>query len=166
MTLAFRAPRQLAMAAAGALLGAAIVTGAAIAQPSDPSDPYGGYGGQRGPPPGQSYGADSQSQFARLHDALKITTDQEAAWRDFVAANAPDGQAQARQRSAQQMLPGLTSPQRVDLSLASMEADLDSFRTRGRALKAFYAVLTPAQQQVFDRETLRSQQADGGPYER
>ena len=58
------------------------------------------------------------------------------------------------------MLPTLTAPQRVDLSIDAMEADLDSLRERGRALKAFYATLTPAQQATFDRQTLPSEGAD------
>ena len=48
----------------------------------------------------------------------------------------------------------LRSPQRVDLSLSAAEADLQTLRERGAALKAFYAVLTPAQQATFDRRTL------------
>ena len=48
----------------------------------------------------------------------------------------------------------LRSPQRVDLSIAAAEADLQTLRERGAALKAFYAVLTPGQQAIFDRRTL------------
>ncbi|MBV9995611.1 MAG: Spy/CpxP family protein refolding chaperone [Caulobacteraceae bacterium] len=98
--------------------------------------------------------SDVQPQLARLHAALKITADQESAWRVFAAASQPDPQQQAREQAAQQMLPKLTAPQRVDLSIAAMQADLDSLRQRGAALKAFYATLTPAQQAAFDRQTL------------
>jgi hypothetical protein len=181
MTLSFRAPRQLQRLAAGPALAAAclcaLCAGAALAQPYGQPAPNGNqYGAARGgyappaqpsgQPPGQPNGGDAQSQLASLHAALKITAGQEGAWRAFVAASGPDAEQQARQRSAQQMLPGLTAPQRVDLSIAAMEADLDGFRERGRALKAFYATLTPAQQKVFDRETLPREQAQGGGYER
>ncbi|HWF77776.1 MAG TPA: Spy/CpxP family protein refolding chaperone [Caulobacteraceae bacterium] len=180
-----RVPGQLLRRAAltgvltGVLSGALTLgAGAALAQSYGQPAPAGGqYGGQYarpgqppgqplgqppGQPPGQSYGDDTRAQLASLHSALKITAGQEAGWRAFVAASGPDAQQQARERSAQQMIPGLTAPQRVDLSIAAMEADLDSFRERGRALKAFYATLTPAQQKVFDRETLPNQ----GGYER
>ena len=175
MTLPFRAPRRRLPLAALLALAGPLLAGAALAQPYGQSAPYGGgYGGPYGAPPGQppgqapgqppgqSYGGDAQSEIANLHAALRLTAGQEAAWRTFVAASQPDAQQQARQRSAQQMLPGLTAPQRVDLSLAAMEADLDTLRERGRALKAFYAQLTPAQQKVFDHETVPREETQGG----
>ncbi len=158
MTLPCRAPRQLLpLAAAVFVLGAptaALWGGAALAQPS---------GGQYGVPPGQQQSGNAQSELSALHAALHITSGQEGAWRAFVAASQPDPQQQARERSAEQMLPTLTAPQRVELSIAAMEADLDTLRERGRALKTFYATLTASQQAVFDRETLPRQEAEGSP---
>jgi hypothetical protein len=104
----------------------------------------------------QGRGPDLQA----LHDALHLTPTQEPAWRTFAAASAPDPEQQARERAAQAMLPTLRAPQRVDLGIAAMEADLDTLRQRGAALKAFYATLTAGQQATFDRETLAS--AEGG----
>ena len=91
-----------------------------------------------------------------LHDALHLGADQEPAWQAFKAASQPNADQAARARAAQAMLPRLTSPQRVDLSIAAMQADLATLRARGEALKAFYAVLTPAQRQIFDRQTVPS----------
>lgn len=149
--------RALSLAAASVAL--ALTAGAALAQPYGyPPQGYGsqGYGSQ-----GYGSSGGQQGELARLHAALHITAAQEDAWRAFVAANGPDPQAQARERSAQAMLPTLTSPQRVDLSIAAMQADLETMRQRGAALKAFYATLTPDQQKTFDRETLQREQ-DGG----
>ena len=89
----------------------------------------------------------------RLHNALNLSASQEEAWNAFQASALPDPQAAARQRSAASMMPGLHAPQRVDLSVAEMQADLDTLRQRGAALKAFYAALSPVQQAAFDRET-------------
>jgi protein CpxP len=89
-----------------------------------------------------------------LHDALHLAPDQEAAWRAFAAASAPSPEQEARERAAQSMMTTLRSPQRVDLSISAAEADLQTLRDRGAALKAFYAVLSPAQQSTFDRRTL------------
>ena len=100
--------------------------------------------------------AHAQSQgpdLHRLHDALNLSASQEEAWNAFQAAALPDPQATARQRAAASMMPGLHAPQRVDLSIAEMQADLDTLRQRGAAVKAFYGVLSPEQQSVFDRET-------------
>ena len=147
MTLIPRLPARLVLPLAAAL---AILGPAALAQPAPP--------GQVGPA-----GQPQQADIARLHSQLRLTAAQEPAWRAFVAASQPDAQQQARDRSAQQMLPTLTSPQRVDLSISAMEADLDTLRARGAALKSFYAALTSAQRVVFDRETLPRQEADEGP---
>ena len=100
----------------------------------------------------QQAGAQSQ-QLNDLRDALHLTAAQQAAWRDFAAASAPDAERDARERSAEEMLPKLPAPRRVDLSIAVAKSDLESLERRGAALKAFYAQLTPAQQAIFDRET-------------
>jgi protein CpxP len=97
----------------------------------------------------QSQGPD----LHRLHDALNLSAAQEEAWNAFQAASQPDPQDEARDRSAAQMMNGLHAPQRVDLSIAAMKADLDTLERRGGALKTFYATLSPEQQTVFDRET-------------
>jgi LTXXQ motif family protein len=108
--------------------------------------------------------AQQQADLTTLHDALRLTSTQEVAWRSFAAASAPDPSQSARESTAEQMLPRLTAPQRVDLSIAVMEADLDTLRTRGQALKAFYAMLTPAQQAEFDRQTTPREQSQSSGY--
>jgi hypothetical protein len=102
--------------------------------------------------------AQQGANFDSLHDALHLNASQEPAWQAFKASSRPNADQAARARAAQAMLPQLTSPQRVDLSLAAMQADLDTLKTRGQALKAFYAVLSPGQQQIFDRQTLPATQ--------
>ena len=42
-----------------------------------------------------------------------------------------------------------------DLTAAMPETEFTSLQLRGAALKNFYASLTPEQQTVFDRETMR-----------
>src|SRR5580658_8770297 len=97
----------------------------------------------------------------RLHDALRLTPDQEGAWSVFAAASATDPEQLARERAAQQMMPRLTSPQRVALSIAAAEADLATLRRRGEALRAFYATLSPVKQAEFDRQTTPNDQDQG-----
>ncbi len=89
----------------------------------------------------------------RLHDALNLSASQEEAWNAFQSSSEPDPQDQARNRSAAQMMPSLHAPQRVDLSIAAMKADLDGLERRGAALKTFYDVLSPEQQATFDKQT-------------
>lgn len=94
-----------------------------------------------------------QPNLHQLHDALNLSSSQEDAWNTFQAAMQPDPQEEARQRSASDMMPSLHAPQRVDLSIAAMQADLHDLERRGAAVKSFYATLSPEQQQVFDRMT-------------
>ncbi len=44
----------------------------------------------------------------------------------------------------------MTTPQRLDQRLALMDRRMAEFRRRAEATKAFYAALSPQQQQVFD----------------
>ncbi len=57
------------------------------------------------------------------------------------------------------MMPTLPTPRRVDLINAEVDEDAALVHRQGSAVKAFYAVLTPAQQHAFDRQTAQA----GGP---
>jgi protein CpxP len=94
-------------------------------------------------------------QLQQLHDALNLRPDQDAAWRDYLRSTAVNPQEMAQRRDGSQRMAGLTAPERVDLSVQMMKLDLASLQLRGAALKNFYASLTPDQQAVFDRETMR-----------
>jgi periplasmic protein CpxP/Spy len=97
-----------------------------------------------------------------LHSALALTPAQEDGWKAFTQAYAIDPQELTQRRNSAATIPTLTAPQRVDLSVSMMKADLDSMERRGAALKAFYATLSPQQQSTFDRDTLPPPQQ--GPY--
>jgi len=98
----------------------------------------------------------AQINVQTLHDSLHLTVAQEDAWRAYRRASAPDAEAASRHRSAMMMMPSLTTPRRIDLIAAEMQADLDAARHKGEAVKAFYAALTPDQQRTFDRQTLQA----------
>jgi len=102
----------------------------------------------------QGQGPDLQS----LHQALRLTPAQEVAWQAFAASAAPDGAEIARERSAEQLLPTLSAPRRVDLSIALARDNLQMLERRGGAMKSFYATLAPTQQAMFDRMTAPGQQ--------
>jgi protein CpxP len=99
---------------------------------------------------------DGPPQLSRLHDALRLRPDQEPAWQSFERASAMDAQEAARQQSAFENMRNLKAPQRMDLSIQMMRTDLESMQRRSEALKSFYASLSPSQQAIFDRETLRA----------
>src|SRR5580658_4363320 len=79
--------------------------------------------------------AQSGPDLTALHDALRLTADQEGAWRAFAAASQPTAEDQARERAGQQMMPTLHAPQRVDLAVSMLEDDLASLKGRGAVLK-------------------------------
>jgi hypothetical protein len=97
------------------------------------------------------------AELIRLHDDLKLNDSQEAAWRDYATAIAPDPQTAARHRATTELLPLVPTPRRIALIQATMEQDAIAFRRQGSAVIAFYEKLTPTQQRTFDRDTLPSE---------
>ena len=93
-----------------------------------------------------------------LHDVLRLRPDQERAWQAFDDASRPDPQEETRQRNAFERMGSLRAPQRFDLSIQMMRAELEATERRANALKNFYATLSPEQQAIFDRETLAQRQ--------
>ena len=109
----------------------------------------------------QSAGA--QSPASQLHDALHLTAAQEPAWRTYQATVAMSPEQMARDAQASAMLPRLPTPRRLALIRAQMRADLAAFEQNAAAVSAFYATLTPGQQQAFDRQTAPPAQGPQGP---
>jgi hypothetical protein len=73
--------------------------------------------------------------FERLHAALGLSAAQENGWMTFEQAYAIDPQIMAKRGDAAAKMPTLTAPQRIDLSISLMKADLESLGTRSTALK-------------------------------
>ena len=94
------------------------------------------------------------AELIRLHDDLKLSDGQEAAWHDYTTAIASDPQQLARHRATTELLPLVPTPRRVALIEATMAQDAVDFRRQGAAVNAFYGQLTPAQQKTFDQDTL------------
>ena len=93
----------------------------------------------------------------RLHDALHLTADQEPAWTAYTAAISLNATAQRRHQATEQLLPQLTTPRRIALIEATMDADRADLHRQGLAVTKFYNQLTPGQQRAFDTETLAPQ---------
>ncbi len=97
-------------------------------------------------------------QLQRLHDVLNLRADQDAGWQTYVRSTAADPEEAMRRRDASEKMANISAPERVDLSVEMMKADLASLQRRGAALKIFYASLAPEQKATFDRETMRPPQ--------
>lgn len=102
--------------------------------------------------------AEHQAKFAEriakhqaaLHDKLKLSAAQEPAWQTFVAAVTPTLPTLHDRGTA-----AATTPERLDQHLAMAKQHVTKLETRVAATKAFYAQLTPEQQQTFDTETAK-----------
>jgi len=95
-----------------------------------------------------------------LHAALHLSPAQDLAWKVYRAQAAAPARAEQRRRAAAQIFPSLGAPQRMDLVLAEMKAELVDLEQQARALKAFYAALDPGQQREFDARTLPATGSD------
>jgi hypothetical protein len=100
-------------------------------------------------------GAAAQPGPGRLHDALRLTPQQEIAWQAYQASIRPDPQEAARAQQAQMMMPTLPTPRRLALIRAQMLADQQTFDRNAQAVTAFYRLLTPDQQRIFDEQTAK-----------
>ncbi len=110
---------------------------------------YGGHGGMMGGDPAKMEKYHEQ-HLAKLHDKLKLTAQQEPAWKKFTANN-PMADKTLRPDPAE--MDKLTAPQRLEKGLEHMKAMEAKLTEHLATLKEFYAVLTPEQQKTFDEET-------------
>ena len=98
------------------------------------------------------------SPINALHQNLRLTAQQEAAWKAYRDEASVPEKAQARRRAAARMFQTLSAPQRMDLVEAEMRQELVDLQRQSHALKAFYATLSPEQKLVFDKQTLPPQE--------
>ncbi len=97
---------------------------------------------------------------AELKTKLSLNPAQENAWASYAAATQPPAAMAARMDPEQRKkmhddMQKLSTPERID-RMNEMKTERDAeMAKRGAATKAFYAQLTPQQQQAFDANTMR-----------
>ena len=111
---------------------------------------------------GQGDPAKMQARMAERHTRhmadlkvrLQISPAQENAWTAFAASMQPPARAKVDRDQFRAEMEKLTTPERID-KMQALKAQRDAEMTqRASAVKTFYATLTPAQQKVFDLESL------------
>lgn len=95
---------------------------------------------------------------AVLHDKLKLNAEQEVAWKAFIAGAQPPMAGMFPQRAE---MSKLSAPDRAEKMLEFMKSRQAFMTVRLVELKKFYAVLTPAQQKVFDAERMGPHRGHG-----
>lgn len=83
----------------------------------------------------------------KLHESLKLTPEQEGAWKKLMDAEQPMGKMEKRNAEDWSKL---TTPERADKMLERMKEHQARQVEHVAALKEFYAVLTPEQRKTFD----------------
>jgi hypothetical protein len=91
-----------------------------------------------------------EKHLATLHDKLKLTAQQETAWKKF-AANKPMFDKANRPDPVE--MQKLNAPQRLEKGVEHMKVMETKMTEHLAALKEFYSVLTPEQQKIFDEQT-------------
>lgn len=86
---------------------------------------------------------------AKLHDSLRLTSAQEGAWRDYLAAtkHEPRGERKRMDRDAYR---SMSAPQRMEMRIAMQKQRTARMESRLAATKTFYAQLTADQRKTFD----------------
>ena len=82
-----------------------------------------------------------------LHDALKLTTEQEPAWKKLMESEQP---RPALSGGQPEDWAKLNAPERAEKMLELSKARQVQMAEHVTALKAFYALLTPDQQKIFE----------------
>ncbi|KQV44668.1 MULTISPECIES: Spy/CpxP family protein refolding chaperone [unclassified Duganella] len=86
----------------------------------------------------------------RMHDTLKITPAQEAAWQAYLSAlksNMPQ-----RGQFDRASFKNMPAPERMEKRIEMTKARLSRMESNLAATKTFYAALTPEQQKLFDEK--------------
>lgn len=88
-----------------------------------------------------------EQHHTQLHDALKLTAEQEPAWKKLMDSEQPRAAAQG---GPAEDWAKLNAPERAEKMLELSKARQAQMTEHVAALKAFYAVLTPEQQKTFE----------------
>jgi protein CpxP len=132
-------------------LMAAGLASAVYAAPAMPAAAAPDHGGMHGMEHGGERRAEAMARRqAVLHDKLKLTGTQEAAWKTYVEAIKPPQAGSRPDRPQRADWEKLSAPERMEKMLAMMKEREARMTTHVAAMKTFYATLSPLQQQIFN----------------
>ncbi len=88
-----------------------------------------------------------EQHHKKVHDALKLTPEQDVAWKKLVDSEHPMHKPEAGKAEDWAKL---TTPERAEKMLERMKTHEAAMASHIVVLKEFYAVLTPEQKKIFD----------------
>jgi protein CpxP len=146
----------------------ALIAGSGFLATTSYAMPEGGPGSKAGCGMTQGQQAHGKAEAHRakhlsaLKEKLKLAPRQEAAWNAFASTSQPGKHVMRGDRQAKRgEFAKLNTPQRLDKMLAMSDMRRAKLAERAQATKAFYVQLSPAQQSVFDAETMRKRHHGG-----
>lgn len=139
-----RSARMLVAVLAAGVLGYGVAAFAA----DGAVEPCGHHQGMMDGKPGKFM----QKRMEALHDQLKLSTEQEAAWKTWTESMRERFATMASKRPDQAEMDKLPAPQRMERHLALMKEAQAQMESGLADLKTFYGKLTPEQQATFDKE--------------
>ena len=96
---------------------------------------------------------------AKLHDLLKLTAQQEAAWTTYQAAIKPSAPASRPDHAALKALP---APERLAKMIDLAKQHTATMESHLTALTAFYGTLSAEQKKVFDANVMGGERGPRG----
>lgn len=145
---------------------AALLLGASAAVLSAPSFAYRGDCMADGPMGARQadgrFAERMKMQQQRVHDALKLTPQQESAWTKYQESHPFAGKADRPNRPDPAEMAKLTAPERADKMLEMQKQRQDDMSKHVVAMKDFYAQLTPEQKKTFDEQTQMGKRGKNG----
>lgn len=100
-----------------------------------------------------------EKRQTELHDKLKLTQNQEAAWKTFTASTTPAGHGHGKRPDRAEWTK-LSAPERMEKMMERSKQRQDAMASRLQAVKVFYAQLTPEQQKVFNDSFAKPHHSD------
>lgn len=139
------------------LLAAALAATAAFAQPGPAGGPGMGPGAGQPEPERAARMQERRSEHmarrvADLKAKLKLTPEQENAWKDYAAAMKPPAQPPLPNRGE---IDKLSTPERLDKMRELRKQREAEFDKRDAATRTFYGTLSAEQKKIFDDNTGR-----------
>lgn len=94
---------------------------------------------------------------SKLHDELKITKEQEPAWKTFIDSFHQQStiNKERRDKLSRAEFGKMSAPERLEKRLEMMKKHEASMQANLASLKTFYAVLTPEQQKIMDKKVAK-----------
>lgn len=145
--------RRIILAAAGALSAVLAFSLNVSAAVPDSEGPHGGVRSGHCPLEAEYHKQFVGHHLDELHDVLKLTSGQEAAWKTYRDAETARFDKQGVNRPRSEAPKELSTPDWLEQRLAALKRQQEDLSTMLADTRKFYEQLTPEQQKIFDRKS-------------